>query len=148
MNSWDRLKVIEKVSKAADVHGSSNPQQLKQLILNCKNAKEREVFFGLFSFFYDASLQTNQFERQQLAGIILLSVVPASPLSLDGAVYASAKYWDLCIEELPWYWCEVFGKSEVINFLTELIPSCKDSVLKKSVETMQLWCRDYEQQSI
>ncbi|MCU7845080.1 MAG: hypothetical protein KZQ93_14720 [Candidatus Thiodiazotropha sp. (ex Monitilora ramsayi)] len=144
MNSWDRLKVIEKVSNAADVHGSSNPQQQKQLIFSCKKAKEQEIFFGLFSFFYDSSLQTNQSERQELAGTILYSVLPSSPLTLDASVYAAAKYWDLSVEELPWYWCKIFGKSTVMNFITELIPDCKDDELKNSLETMLFWCRNYE----
>ena len=87
MNSLDRIKVINKVSNAADVYGSSNTQQLKQLVFSCKNANEREVFFGLFSFFFDSALQDNQYERQQLAGTILYSVLPASPLALDGSVY-------------------------------------------------------------
>jgi hypothetical protein len=51
MNSWDRQIIIEKVISAADKHGASNPQQQKQLIFGCSNAPEREVFFGLFSFF-------------------------------------------------------------------------------------------------
>ncbi|MEW8339097.1 MAG: hypothetical protein AB2708_04550 [Candidatus Thiodiazotropha taylori] len=148
MNSWDRLKVIENVSKAADVHGSSNPQQIKQLTFSCNNAKEREVYFGLFSFFYDELLQTNQYERQQLAGTILLSVMPASVLELDVSVYAAAKYWDLSVEELPWYWCRVFGKSAVTSFLEELIHSCADVALKRSIETMLFWCRGYEQNNI
>ncbi len=147
MNSWDRLKIIEKVSNAADVHGSSNPQQQKQLVFSCKKANEREVFFGLFSFFYDSSLQTNKFERQQLAGTILFSVLPSSPLALDASVYAAAKYWDLSVEELPWYWCKIFGRSAVMDFLTELIPCCEDAELKNSVETMLFWCRGYERRN-
>ncbi len=144
MNSWDRLKIIEKVSAAADVHGSSNPQQQKQLIFSCNNAQEREVFFGLFSFFYDASLQENQFQRQQLAGTILYSVLPKSPLELDASVYAAAKHWDLSVEELPWYWCKLFGKTVVIEFLDELIDSCADADLERSIKTMLFWCRGYE----
>ena len=145
MNSWDRQKIIEKVRSAADELGASNPQQQKQLIFSCHHASEREVFFGLFSFFYDSSLQQNQFERQQLAGTILLSVAPKSPLALDASVYAAAQVWDLSIEELPWYWCKIYGKSEVVEFLTNLISSCTDAELKRSLETMLYWSRGYEQ---
>ncbi len=147
MNSWDRQKIIDKVTTAADVHGSLNPQQQKQLLLSCSNAAEREVFFGLFSFFYDVALQENRFERQQLAGTILLSVAPKSPLELDGSVFAAATIWDLSIEELPWYWCKIFGKSTVVKYLSELLIDCKDTKLKRSIETMLYWSKGYEQNS-
>jgi hypothetical protein len=74
-----------------DVYGASNPQQINQLIFSCNNAKEQEVYFGLFSFFYDESLQTDQYELQQLAGTVLMSVMLASALDLDASVYAAAK---------------------------------------------------------
>ncbi|HEY6096057.1 MAG TPA: hypothetical protein VIU93_13995 [Gallionellaceae bacterium] len=99
--------------------------------------------FGLFSFFYDPSLQENQFERQQLAGTILYSVCPSPPIELDGSVYAAAMVWNLSIEELPLYWCKAFGKDQVIDFLTELAASC-DSDLQRRIETMLYWCRGYK----
>ncbi|WP_199101136.1 hypothetical protein [Dyella sp. ASV21] len=144
MNSWDRIKVIEKVSAAADELGASNPQQKRQLIFSCGNAPEREVYFGLMSFFYDSSLQQNDYERQKLAATILLNVAPSSPLGLDGSIYASAQHWNLSVSELPWYWCKVFGREEVVAFLDELIDSCSEAELKRSVETMLFWARRYE----
>ena len=143
MNTWDRHKIIEKIRVAADSFGSNNPQQLKQLTLSCENAPEKEVFFGLFSFFYDESLQENNFERQQLSGRILLNVSPQSALELDGSVYAAAKNWDYSIEELPWYWCKTFGKETVMEFLNDILPSCAEEDLKRSIETMLFWCRGY-----
>ena len=144
MNSWDRHIIIEKVISAADKHGASNPQQQKQLIFGCNNTPEREVFFGLFSFFYDDSLQENKFERQQLAGTILYSVLPDSPLALDGSIYGADKKWNLSVEELPWYWCKKFGKSRVVELLTETIGSCADPDLEKSLKTMLFWANNYE----
>ena len=145
MNSWDRHTIIEKVISAADKHGVANPQQQKQLIFGCSNAPEKEVFFGLFSFFYDDSLQENKLERQQLAGTILYSVLPESPLELDGSIYGAAKMWDLSIEELPWYWCKKFSKSKVVEFLVETIDACVDSELERSLKTMLFWSKNYEE---
>lgn len=144
MNSWNRFKVIEKVRFAADEFGSSNPQQQKQLIFSCSEAPQREVYFGLFSFFYDPRLQENHYERQKLAGTILLTVAPPSPLDLDGSVYASAQCWNLSVSELPSYWCKTFGRSEVVVFLADLIDSCAEARLKRSVETMLFWSKRYE----
>lgn len=145
MNSWDRHTIIEKVIAAADKHGALNPQQQKQLIFGCTNAPEREVFFGLFSFFYDESLQENKFQRQQLAGTLLYSVSPDSPLALDGSIYGAAKRWDLSVEDLPWYWCKKFGKSRVVEFLTETIGSVAEPDLEQSLKTMLFWANNYEE---
>lgn len=143
MSSMDRFQVIQKVRSSADKYGSANPQQLKQLIFVFNKAPEREVFFGLFSFFYDPSLQENAYERQQLAGVILLEVCPECPIELDGCVYGAAQLWNLSVEELPWYWCKVFGSSAVISFLDELIAD-SDEPLTKSLKTMLFWSKGYE----
>ena len=67
----DRQTIIEKIRDSADRYGASNPQQYKQLVSRYKNASDRELFFGLFTFFYDPDLQDNAYQRQQLAGTIL-----------------------------------------------------------------------------
>jgi hypothetical protein len=144
MNSWNRTTIIEKVKSSADQYGSSNLQQQKQLIFGCNNAPAGEVFFGLFSFFYDADLQENKCERQKLSGVIMFSVAPPSPLTLDSSVFAAAIHWDYSVEELPWYWCKTFGKETVINFLFELVPDCSDCNLKKSIETFLFWSKGYK----
>lgn len=144
MNSWDRSKVIEKVSFAADELGASNSQQQRQLISSCFGAPAREVYFGLFAFFFDSKLQKNNYERQKLAGIVLLAVAPSSLLPLDASVYASAQHWDLSVRELPSYWCRTFGQVEVVAFLDDLVGSCGEAKLKRSVETMLFWSRRYE----
>jgi hypothetical protein len=144
VNSWDRNKVVEKVAAAADQFGASNPQQRRQLIFGCGNAPEREVYFGLMSFFYDPSLQDNHYERQKLAATILLSLAPSSPLELDGSIYAAAQHWNLSVSELPSYWCKAFGREEVVAFLGELIDDCGEAELKRRVETMLFWARRYE----
>ena len=143
VNSWDRLKVIEKVTSAADELGASNPQQRRQLIFSCGNAPEREAYFGLMSFFYDSRLQENHYERQKLAAAILLDVAPSSSLALEASVYASAQHWNLSVSELPSYWCKVFGRADVVAFLEELIGSCSEARLKRSVETMLYWARRF-----
>ena len=146
MNSWDRNKIIEKVMFAADELGASNPQQQRQLILSCGDASDREVYFGLLLFFCDPRLQDNHYERQKLAATILLSVAPPSPLALDASVYASAQHWNLSVSELPFYWCKAFGKEEVVAFLEDLVGSCNDARLRRSVETMLFWARRHEQE--
>jgi len=113
----DRQTIMEKVRASADRYGPSNPQQIKQLISSLGNAPERELFFGLFSFFYDPDLQENSVQRQQLAGAILFEISPPCPLELDGAIYAIPKYWDLSIEE---------------------------DDIKKSFKTMLFWANGYQ----
>ena len=147
MNSWDRSEITNKVKFAADELGASNPQQLKQLLASCNDAPSREVFFGLFSFFFDPKLQQNGYERQKLAGTLLLTIAPPSPIALDGSVYGSAGHWNLSISELPYYWCKVFGHTEVVIFLDDLIDSCVEAGLKRSVKTLLFWARGYDRES-
>ena len=139
----DRQTIIEKIRNSADSYGSSNPQQIKQLTSSCKNVSARETFFGLFSFFYDPALQENAYQRQQLAGKILFKVAPECPLELDGVIYAAPKYWDLSIEELPWYICKVFGKYKVQKFLEELLPNVEEGEIKQSFKTLLFWVNGY-----
>lgn len=104
----DRQNIVAMVRDVADKFGPSNPQEINRLIRLLQKASEIHVFFALFSFFYDPSLQENKFQRQQAAGTLLFELAPASPLELEGSVYAAATIWDCSIEELPWYWCKTF----------------------------------------
>ena len=142
----NRQTIVEKVSNSADRYGASNPQQLSQLSHSLVNASENELFFGLFSFFYDPALQSS-FERQKLAGTLLYELGPACPLELDGAIYAIPAHWNLSVEEVPWYFCKVFGKSVVQEFLEELLPEVMEGNIKKSFETLLFWVKRYNQKS-
>ena len=141
---WNRETIIEKVKSAADSYGASNIQQQKQLIIGCEQASDSELFFGLFSFFYDPSLQENKIERQQLAGQLLLEFSPICPLELDGAIYAIPIFWDYSIEEAPWYLCKNFGRVNVVRFLTEIIPEVEEGgAIKKSFKALLFWSKSY-----
>lgn len=142
----DRQKIVDIVRDTADRFGPSNPQEIKKLISYCQKAPECNVFFALFSFFYDPSLQENKFQRQQVAGRLLFELAPASALELEGSIYAAAKTWDYSIEELPWYWCKEFGASAVVEFLNDLLPEIEDKETIKSIQTMLFWCSGFEQQ--
>lgn len=128
---WSRQTIIEKVSDSADRYGASNQQQLNQLLCSLANASDNEIFFGLFSFFNDPDLQRS-FERQQLAGTLLYELCPVCPLELDGAIYSIPAHWNLSVEEVPWYFCKVFGKNIVEKFLAELIPEVESGSVKMS----------------
>lgn len=140
---WNRQKIQESVLLSADKYGHSNPQQFKQLVFSCGKSDDSEVFFGLFSFFYDPSLQENFFARQELAGKILYKVMPKCPLNIDGALYATPGLWEVSVEELPWYFCANFGKDQVRNFITDLIPELGDEKLVEKYKTMLFWVKMY-----
>jgi len=58
---WDRYTIIEKIRESADRFGTDNPQQIKQLTFACEKSSDSELFFGLFSFFFNPSLQENTY---------------------------------------------------------------------------------------
>jgi len=140
---WKRQQITEKVCKSADKYGFSNPQQLKQLAFSCEKSEDREVFFGLFPFFYDPNLQENFFSRQELAGKILYKVKSECPLDIDGALYAAPGQWEVSVEELPWYFCSKFGRDKVQQFITELMPDIVDDRLREKYKTMLFWVEMY-----
>lgn len=139
----NRQTIVETVSNSADLYGASNPQQLNELLRSLANASDNELFFGLFSFFYDPAIQSS-FERQQLAGTLLYELCPVCPLKLDGAIYAIPTHWNLSVEEVPWYFCKVFGKNVVEIFLVELIPEVESGSVKKSFEALLYWAKRYK----
>lgn len=141
---WNREAITEKIKISSDRFGYNNPQQLKQLIFACKKSSDSELFFGLFSFFFDPSLQENFENRQELAGTILFELNPSCPLELEGVIYAIPKHWGVSVEEIPWYLCNQFGKEIVISFLEDLIPDVSDSELQESFETMLFWAKRYK----
>ena len=145
---WNRETIIEKVKSVADRYGAFNVQQQKQLIIGCEQASDSELFFGLFSFFYDPSLQESKIERQQLAGRLLLEFSPICPLELDGAIYAIPTFWDYSIEEVPWYLCKNFGKLNVVKSLTEVILDLEDGgAVKQNFKTLLFWSKLYKAES-
>ena len=144
MSNWDRETVIEKICNSADRFGARNSQQRKQLEFSCSKSPEREVFFGIFAFFFDPSLQENAEQRQMLAGYLLLSLAPPSPINLDGSVYGAAQNWNLSIKELPWYWCKTFGKDVVIEFLEDHQDISTDETFNRAIETMLFFTKGYK----
>ena len=140
----DRHSIIVKIQESADKYGASNKQQIEQLSWVFKKATDRELFFGLFSFFYDTDIQENSYQRQQLAGTMLFQISPKCPLELDGAIFASTSQWDKSIKELPWYFCKAFGKSNVQAFLEELLPNIEECEIKESTKSLLVWVNDFE----
>ncbi len=141
-----RKTVIEKVKRSADSNGSSNPEELKQLMLSLGSIPDNELFSGLFSFFYDPALQST-IERQQLAGTLLYELSPSCVLNLDGAIFALPAHWSLSVEKVPWYFCKTFGGSVVQEFLEQLLPNVIEVNIKKSFETMLFCVKNYNQKS-
>lgn len=141
---WDRRKIIEEVTRKADKYGSANTQQRQQLLFACKKSTDRELFFGLFSLFYDKELQENYIERQHIAGYLLFELKPSCPIELEAMVYAVQNFWDYSVEEIPWYMCHIFGKETVIKFLREITPSVEDYIVRRSFETLLFWAGNYK----
>ena len=135
----DRHSIIVKIQESADKYGVSNKQEIENLTWAFKMATDRELFFGLFSFFYDPDLQENSHQRQLLAGTMLFQISPKCPLKMDGAIYASPSNWDKSVKELPWYFCKAFGKSNVQAFLEELLPNIQEGEIKEGTKAMLDW---------
>lgn len=100
------------------------------------------LFDVLYGVFLDTNRPDAQFEDQQVAGMLLYDLKPVCHLPLKLAIRQSLDTWNRSVEELPWYFCTVFGKNAVLNALDEIE---QDGALTEHeqtcLETYRYWLR-------
>jgi hypothetical protein len=68
---------------------------------------------SLLAVFADQARVETAYRDQQTAGTLLLSLVPEPHQSLEEILRSAAAYWNLSVEQLPFYLREVFGGAAV-----------------------------------
>src|SRR5262245_39468854 len=130
------------------------PTEIRQLV--CEGRWQRKhlaavqqefgddlLFDALFGVFTGGS---HGFQDQQLAGQYLLQLRPSCQLPVAVAIRQSLAYWNLSIEELPFYFWRVFGRDAVSEALAALEAEggLTDSELR-AIQTYRYWLRADEQ---
>ena len=139
--SWTRETVIEKVRAAADALGPSNTQQIAQLRFSLERTEESAVFSGLYAFFSEPELQENSSHRQELAGELLLAVSPECTANLEQVLIASLPFYELSVEQFPWYLSEKFGAKNVMAIARKVKQELSGAREEQAAETLAWWCR-------
>ena len=126
-------------------------QQLRQNVCEGKNtygqlkfvmarSPKEVVFEALYGIFRDAP--ESSYREQQVAGRLLLDLLPPCPLPLVDCIAGVLSTWNLSVEELPWYLAKCFGADAVEDALKqlEMRPALSDRETR-SIETFRFWLR-------
>ncbi len=134
-------EICASIVESAERYGSGNRQRLKQLSVVLANRDPEEVFKGLYSVFLLSD--PNNYESQQLAGVLLFKISPTAAFELEDVLRMSLNTYNLSVEEWPWYLVRRFGQERVLNVLERLLQTEKGATARRSAETMARWVRRY-----
>jgi hypothetical protein len=96
------------------------------------------LFDSLFGVFTEA----RTYPEQQIAGRHLLELQPACSVALEQAIRLSLPNWNLSVEEVPFYFCRVFGRDSVLEALDAIDRGVDLSETdRNSIQTYRFWLR-------
>lgn len=94
-----------------------------------------ESLFGVFT-------QPHTYLEQQIAGRHLLELQPACAVPLEQAIRLSLPNWNFSVEEVPFYFCHVFGCDSVLDALSTIDSGIDlPETDRKGIETYRYWLR-------
>ena len=134
---WSREKIAEKVIGSADRFGHQNPQQHHQLTFALKKCSDVVVYEGLLSVFLTEG--EKQWDRQHLAGKLLVSVSPNPPESWSLAIRNCLSTYERSVEELPWYLARSLGRDAYLDEVRRILEHDLSSSERQAAETMYWW---------
>ncbi len=98
-----------------------DPQQCNQLAKLFERQPHDEVFEGLFAVL----TSDERYVAQQLAGRLLIQVMPACPRTdLDTMLRSLLPVWDRSVEQVPWYLERAFGRGPLHDAIRR-VGSCE-----------------------
>jgi hypothetical protein len=134
-----REEIAKLVIERAKRFGPDNLQQIKQLSFALSKSDPDKVFYGLYMVFLAESSQP--FPQQELAGKLLFILKPKVILELAPVIERALENWDVSVEELPFYFRDVFGIESVSVSLGSISANEINEVQRKNLETMKWWLR-------
>lgn len=132
-------EITKLIIECAKTFGPDNPQQIKQLAFVLGKSDPREVFYGLYMVFLSEPLQA--FGQQELAGKLLFMLKPKLNLELAPLIEGALENWNVSIEELPFYFRDVFGIELVSTAIKSINTSELNELQKNGLKTMKWWLR-------
>jgi hypothetical protein len=143
---WDKERVIQKIYWTVDYYGRFNPQQYSQVESALQKLDHAEVFEILYTVLTNANRPTTRFVDQEFAGKLLLTLQPICPLEPIQAIQNLLEYYDLSIEEVPWYFSGQYGKPVVLEILEKLKHEVICEQQQQSIETWKWWLQGWKDQ--
>jgi hypothetical protein len=110
--------------------------QLQMMVQRVTGNQRAEVLLGVFS---DPS---RGYGEQNVAGDLLLALLPQPRQTLDEILTATAASWNVSVEQLPFFLRNVFGREAVIEAAERLAkqhpPESREA---RALETVSWWLR-------
>ena len=104
------LRVTE-LSRRREVHWKDD-QKLHHFAAKIQDVSDDVVFDALISFFHSLPASNHKFNEQECAGTLLALRRPSPETELDRIICETLGYWDVSVEQLPWYLALVFGREK------------------------------------
>lgn len=139
---WDSQTIYKKVTVSADKYGHRNPQQFKQLTFCIAQSAPQDAYDGLIRIFTEAS--SNASNRQELAGRLLFKVNPTAQFDVKRILEASLEFYDLSVEELPFYLVSQAGLEKVIDEADKISETQLTERQTRALNTIKYWLRNYK----
>ena len=100
------------------------------------------IFDALYGVFLDKSRGERHFTDQEIVGKMLYELQPKTSKGLKSLVRDCLENWNLSVEELPFYFRDVFGK-EKLEFVVNQIESNEalNEYESKAIKTIRWWCK-------
>jgi hypothetical protein len=131
--------IVLKLYHAVDTIGRIDNQRIIQWIELLRRRPADEVFNALVGVFCNTDRPTCCYLDQEYAGRLLLAVKPPCSQDIQSVIKRTLATWDLSIEELPFYFSDVFGAEAVLQALDALDRVDNSQQEKKAIRTFRFW---------
>ena len=128
-----------KLYHAVDATGRIDYQRIRQWIELLRHRPAGEVFDALVGVFCNTDRPTRRFLDQEYAGRILLAVKPPCSQDIQSVIKRTLATWDISIEQLPFYFSDVFGTEAVLQALDALDRIDNSQQEQKAIRTFRFW---------
>lgn len=143
-----RDEIITKVDTLAarrEEHWKDD-QKLRHFAQRLESVEDEIVFEALMSFFETDPYANSGYDRQDIAGTLLVLRRPKPTWELSTILDTSAANYDLSIEQLPWYLALHYGRE---SFRYAVRVSMKNKALSekehRALNTYLYWTRASEE---
>jgi hypothetical protein len=115
-------------------------QRVRHLMLKLKKEEPNIVIEALLGVFFNGLRQDKCYVDQTAAGGLLWKLKPKYERNLKEDILRSFNYWNVSIEELPWYLAEAVGWENVYTEINTILKELDlDETSKKKAETYLYW---------
>ena len=136
----DAQDIKRLIMDRAQRFGYRNAQEFQFLCERLEKIDQTIVLDGLLAVFLeDVSSQGGV--EQELAGQLLFKLKPSGQVDILSFLRGALRKYELSVEELPLYLCELVGEKNLLEILSNLRLELIDDTEIRALEAMRFWLR-------